>query len=113
MVNEQPAKQTPYGRKLSAGLPSKTAIIDDPVLAERVGAYLLSFPETFAWYTHDCYDGHTLKRKGNGWFLVVRATIERHRMVCFTQGDTIGRVFRQFAIALTCDQITWHPDQYG
>lgn len=100
-------------RKDSAANTTLTGMIDDPRLAERVGQYLLCIPETFAWYTHQNYEGHSLKRKGNGWFLVVHCRDNGNRMVCFYQGDTIGRVFQQFAIAIASDLVTWHQDQYA
>lgn len=102
----------PHRRVNSAGNTTRTSMIDDPTLAEQVGQYLLCIPETFAWYTHNSYEGHSLKRKGNGWFLVVRARIDGHPMVCFHQANTIGRVFRMFAIGIVNDLIDWHPDRY-
>lgn len=88
-------------------------MIDSPELAEQVAGYLLCIPETFAWYTEWNYEGHTLKRKGNGWLLVVRGRTNGGRRVCFYQGNSIGRVFRQFAHAIANDMVEWHPDQYS
>lgn len=112
-MGEKPQpRDTLNRRENSAGIPSPTAMIDDKGLAEQVGRYLLCLPETFAWYTWDTYEGHSLKRKGNGWFLVVRCRQKGVPMVCFNQGDTIGRVFQMFAIGIANDVITWHPDRY-
>ncbi len=87
-------------------------LIDEPKLAEQAGRYMLAVPETLAWYTGGVYEGHSLKRKGSEWLLVVRMALDGAPKVSFTRGGTIGQVFREFAVGIAFDLVDWYPDQY-
>lgn len=90
----------------------RNAYIDDDLLAERAGQYMLAMPQSIAWFTGGVYDGHSLSRKAGSWLLVVRMTLNRHPVVSFTEGDTVGQVFREFAIGIAFDLTVWRADQY-
>lgn len=74
---------------------------------------MLASPEALAWHTGAVYRGHSLKRKGSGWLLVVRVTLEGRRVVAFMSGETIGDVFRMFAVGASFDEVEWWEDNYA
>ena len=112
MCNPVEQGYSDYGRECSAGTPSPSMLIDSDALAEKVGQYMLSVPQSLAWWTGGRYDGHSLTRKGPRWFLVVRMTLDRIPVVAFTEGDTIGEVFQQFAIGIAHGLVVWRADRY-
>lgn len=100
------------GKENLAALPPHRPGEDSQELAERVGQYMLCVPECLAWWAGGIYDGHSLRRKGSNWLLVVRMTMDSTRVVSFTRGGSIGEVFSRFATGIVYDLVQWRADQY-
>ena len=82
-------------------------------LSEKAGQMMLTFEEAIPWYTGMTYDGHTLKRKTEGWLLVVRVHDNGNPLVCFIGGEDPTDCARSFAIAAIYGGVVWHEDKYA
>lgn len=112
MPNKNLPGFTTHGGKVSARTASPSELLTDDDLAEQAGRYFLAVPECLAWWTGGVYSGHSLKRKRNGWLLVVKMSLRRQPVVSFTEASTVAEAVRQFAIGIAHDLVDWYPDDY-
>lgn len=77
-----------------------------------LGFWVLSLEEVLAWYDGCSYKGHTIKRTDTGWFLVVRALRDGHKVVCFYSADSVSNCFAMLATDVNHNKIPWRNDKY-
>jgi len=73
-------------------------------------------PKDFAWATGKVLRGITLKRKDDGWLVVVRATTKRGSpVVSFASGKVLRKVWANW-LDICMDrhgELMWHKDKYA
>lgn len=83
----------------------------------RILSWVVSAEQSLAWHYSKLLTGFTVKRKEDGWLLVVHvladaSTGRGQPLVAFVHGDGIWDVFEKFALALKRDQIRWKTDKW-
>lgn len=81
-------------------------------LDEQAAAYILLFGESLGYWSHRVYTGHTISRKGDVWWLTVRATNKGKPEVTFVSGSTQQEAIKAFGIGLVYEQLKWKPDEF-
>ncbi len=88
------------------------AEIDPSGLYARAGTWLLDLPQVVGWYDKGTYTGHTLKRRENGWLLILRMEQRGKPMVAFQGGDDPEDCVREMARKLRAHRAGFRPDLY-
>jgi hypothetical protein len=112
MVTSTQEQRSPGGAASSNPTESSWTQVDPAGHIERAGFWLICLPETLGWYYRYVYTGHTLKDTGGEWLLVVRATDNGRKRVCFTGGATPVDCVRSLAWAVRCRTVQWKEDLY-
>ncbi len=86
---------------------------EDTQLSWKMAGFFLGCPHALPWHTGCVYKGHTLKQKGKGWLLVVRAVRKDSRVVCFFEGPSPTRCAQAFAYIAVYGEIDWKVDRYA
>lgn len=89
-----------------------TKAVDPGGLYERAGCWLLSMTEMIGWYEKMTYTGHTLKKKKEGWLLIVRAKAGKSKRVCFVTGKTPLEAVKTASWMLATRGLAWREDLY-
>lgn len=81
----------------------------------RGSEFLLELEEEVAWTDRVVYDGHTVKRKGSKWLLVIRSHDKKgNRNVAFYERDQVIDCFRELYRDLCVKStIPWKPDKFS
>ncbi|MCK5566181.1 MAG: hypothetical protein KAJ07_13135, partial [Planctomycetes bacterium] len=91
-------EQKPHSQRINAairGLGLAGLDLEDSQM--RAGAYILCIEEALGWYERVIYQGHTLKKKEDGWLLVVKARKGDRAVVAFFEGGDPEECIRGLA----------------
>lgn len=83
----------------------------------RIMSWVVSAEQSLAWHYSKLLTGFTLKRRDDGWMLVVHVLADASTgagrpMVAFIRGDTVWGTFEAFALALKRDELRWKTDKW-
>lgn len=81
-------------------------------LNEKAAYFLLMLPEEIALYAGRVYNGHVMRRKEDGWLLVVNASLGGLPQVVFYSGATHADCVRNFAWDLVNGRVQWKKDKF-
>jgi len=69
--------------------------------------------ELLPWFTSKRLEGITVKRKGKGWMLILRASKGKERLVAFSESDSLLGVWRNLYRMVVYDKGYWKPDKFN
>ena len=100
--------------RLASQLRRRTVLNDNDgsYLNEKAAYFLLMLPEEVALYAGMVYQGHVLRRREEGWLLVVNASQGGVAKVTFYHADTHATAVRNFAWDLVNHRVQWKIDKF-
>lgn len=92
---------------------TRDAMYKDTQTATNAAKVFLTCEEALPWHTGYAYMGHTLRKKGKVWLLVVLAARDGIRVVSFWEGDSPTQCAQAFAFTAVYGDIDWKRDAYS
>lgn len=90
----------------------KHTVYQGQVRYNALGLFICNLPERIGYHLGAVYTGHTIKKKGDRWLLIVRATVNGNKKVAFFESDSILLVWRNFYSYAMIKDLKWKDDKY-